>query len=396
MRTLSLLFLLLDSFAYSSISAAEPKVVGYFVEWGVYDRQYYVKDVPADKLTHLNYAFAKIVDGECAIFDSYAALEKPATNNPDLKGNYKQLQELKKKCPHLKTLISVGGWTLSSPFSDVAASEKTRAKFCRSCVAFIQVHGFDGIDIDWEYPVAGGLESNKKRPEDKANFTLVLRDLREQLDKAGKQDEKSYLLTIAAPAGQTNIANIEADKIHPYLDWLNVMTYDFHGSWDPTTHFNAPLFAIKDDPATDEMSRKLNVAAALQTYLDAGVPAAKLVMGIPFYGRGWAGVKNVDDGLFQAKTSIPKGTWEEGIFDYKDLKTKHRDNFKRHWHAEAKVPWLYSKDRETFISYDDPESIKHKAAFVREKKLGGMMCWELSADDPDAPLLEIISRELKK
>jgi chitinase len=241
-RTLLALALLLTAPALAC--AAEPKVVGYFVEWGVYDRKYHVKDVPADKLTHLNYAFAKIADGECAVVDPYAATDKAYPGDKQdpgvLRGNFNQLQQLKKQHPHLKTLISVGGWTLSGPFSDAALTKESRAKLAKSCVAFMKKYEFDGVDIDWEYPVGGGLESNKKRPEDKQNFTLLLAELRAQLDEAGKADKKQYLLTIAAPAGARNMVNLELDKIHPYLDWLNLMAYDFHGPWEKTTNLNTP------------------------------------------------------------------------------------------------------------------------------------------------------------
>jgi chitinase len=376
------------------LAAAEFKVVGYFTEWGVYDRNYHVAEIPAAKLTHINYAFAKIVDGECALFDVNAATEKAYQGDkPErgaLSGSFNQLLQLKKKHPHLKTLISVGGWTLSGPFSDVAANEESRTRFAKSCVAFIRKYGFDGVDIDWEYPVGGGKEGNKTRKEDKTNFTLLLAELRRQLDVAGKTDKKQYLLTIAASAGLRNIDNLEIDKIHKHLDWINVMTYDFHGAWDRTTHFNAPLFPIKDDPAKDEMSRKLNVDSAIRTYLTAGVPAAKIVLGVPFYGCGWIGVGKENNGLFQAKKSMPKGTWEEGKFDYHDLAKNYVGKYERHWHDEAKVPWLYDEKSGLMISYDDPESLKLKAQFARDKKLGGIMIWELSADDAKSSLLNAL------
>lgn len=374
--------------------AAESKIVGYFIEWGVYDRNYHVKDIPAEKLTHINYAFAKIVNGECALFDAYAAIDKAYSGDkPEggtLRGSFNQLIQLKKKHPHLKTLISVGGWTLSRPFSDVALTNESRGKFAKSCVAFIKKYGFDGVDIDWEYPVGGGLQGNTTRKEDKPNYTLLLAELRKQLDEAGTTDKKQYLLTIAAPAGPRIIGNLEIDKLHKHLDWINVMAYDFHGSWDAMTHFNAPLFAIKDDPAKDAMSKQLNVDAAITTYLTAGVPPEKIVLGVPSYGRGWAGVGNENNGLFQTKKSIPKGTWEEGNFDYKDLAKNYVGKFQRHWHDEAKVPWLYDAKSGVMISYDDPESLKLKAKYARDMKLGGVVFWELSADDAKASLLNAL------
>jgi chitinase len=381
-------------FTAFSVNATEPKIVGYFVEWAVYDRNYHVKNVPADQLTHLNYAFAKIVDGEVTLFDRFAAVDKayPGDKRGDgvLRGNFGQLLQLKKKHAHLKTLISVGGYTLSGPFSDVALTEQSRSRFAASCVVFIKKYGFDGVDVDWEYPMAGGAEGNKKRPEDKANFTLLLAEIRKQLDAAGQADGLRYLLTIAAPAGPRNIVNLELDKIHRHVDWVNLMAYDFHGGWDKLTHFNAPLFAIKDDPASDVQSRKFNVDAAVKAYLDAGVPAEKLVLGVPFFGRGWAGVPNANHGLFQTSTSIPKGTWEPGVFDYKDLAAHFVGKYPRYWQDEAKAPWLYDEKTGLMISYDDPESLRAKGAYARGKNLGGVMCWELSADDAKASLLKAV------
>jgi chitinase len=382
-----------------SANAAEPKIVGYFVEWGVYDRNYHVKNVPADQLTHLNYAFAKIVDGKCALFDRFAAVDKAYPGDKPgegmLRGNFNQLLQLKKRHPHLKTLISVGGWTLSGPFSDVALTEQSRTRFAASCVAFIKKYGFDGVDIDWEYPVAGGAEGNKRRPEDKANFTLLLAELRKQLDAAGKTDGQTYLLSIAAPAGPRNIDNLELDKIHRHVDWINLMAYDFHGGWDKLTHFNAPLYPIKDDPARDVQSRHLNADAAVKTYLAGGVPAEKLVLGVPFYGRGWAGVPNENHGLFQTSKNVPKGTWEPGVFDYKDLAEHYVGKFSRYWQDEAKAPWLYDEKSQTMISYDNPESLRAKAAYVRGKSLGGVMCWELSGDDTKASLVRAAREGLR-
>jgi chitinase len=382
--------------------AGDKRLVGYFAEWGIYGRKYNVCDIPAEKLTHINYAFARITNGECALFDSYAAIDKAYSGDRwdagELRGSFKQLQVLKKKHPHLKTLISVGGWTLSGAFSDVALTEAARAKFAKSCVAFMLKYGFDGIDIDWEYPVGGGLESNKVRPEDKQNYTLLLAELRKQIDEQGKKDTKSYLLTIAAPAGPKSIAHLEVEKIHKSLDWINLMTYDFHGGWSPVTNFHAPLYPAKDDPIKDENVRKhFNVDSAVKAYLGAGVPAEKLVVGVPFYGRGWGGVKNVNDGLYQKPAaSLPKGTWEAGVYNYKDIAANYTGKFKRFWSEEAKAPWLFDAASGVMISYDDPESLKLKAEYVNKNYLGGVMFWDLSADDKNAALLSALHDVLRR
>jgi chitinase len=376
-------------------AAAPKRIVGYFTEWSIYGRKYSVADVPAAKLTHLNYAFARVTPaGECVLADKHAAIDKFYPGDKwdagFLRGNFHQLQKLKKKHPHLKTLISVGGWTLSGPFSDVALTEKSRNKFAKSCLAFMSKYGFDGVDIDWEYPVGGGLESNKTRPQDRQNYTLLLGALRKALDARGKADKKHYLLTIAAPASPKIMANLQIKGIARHVDWVNLMAYDFHGGWSPVTNFNAALYPAKGDPNKDEAVRKhFNADSAVRGYLKAGMPAEKIVLGVPFYGRGWGGVKDVNNGLYQNRAAaLPRGTWEPGVWSYKDLAANYAGKkYRRFWHKEARVPWLYDARAGIMITYDDPQSLRTKAADVQKRKLGGVMCWELSDDDARSSLL---------
>jgi chitinase len=371
--------------------SATARIVGYFVAWGVYGRDYHVADIPADKLTHVNYGFANIsADGRCELGDPYADIDKfydgDSWDSGALRGSFHQLQLLKQRHPHLRTLISVGGWTWSSRFSDVASTEASRQVFVESCVDFMMTYGFDGIDIDWEYPVGGGLPTNTTRPEDRANYTLLLQAFRERLDERAP----GSLLTIAAPAGPGIYANLELDRIHDHLDWINLMSYDFHGGWDPITNFNAPMSPSAADPTPDPATRAgFNVSAAVTGYLAAGVPASELVVGVPFYGRGWAGVPPTNDGLFQSHTGLPPGTWEPGVFDYHDLAANYVGKCARHVSEEAAVPWLYCPDG-VMISYDDPESLAVKRDYVRGAGLGGVMFWELSGDDQASTLLSVL------
>jgi chitinase len=405
-----LLVVALATLSCAAVPSAEPdpqpagqRVVGYFVEWGIYQRNYHVASIPGDRLTHINYAFAKVSpQGEVGLFDSFAAIDKAYPGDKwdpptTLRGNFNQLALLKKKHPHLKTLISVGGWTLSGPFSDVAATPETRARCAKSCAAFASKYGFDGVDIDWEYPVGGGLEGNKVRPEDRANYPLLLAEIRKELDAQGKKDSKRYLLTIAAPAGPKIIAHFDLAAITPHLDWYNLMAYDFHGGWDKQTGFNAPLYPDPKDPRADETIRKqFNVDAAVKAYLTAGVPADKLVLGVPFYGRGWGGVKDANDGLYQpASGPAPRGTWEPGVWDWKDLANNHVNKLTPNRHPDARVPWLFDPKTGVMISYDDPTSIRAKAEYIVKHKLGGAMIWELSADDPKVSLLEALDGVLR-
>ncbi len=386
-----------------TVQAGEKRIVAYFTEWSIYARKYHVGDIRADRLTHLVYAFAKIdARGEVAIVDSYAASDRfypgDRWDAGYLRGNFGQLRKLKARHPHLKTLIAVGGWSLSGPFSDTALTAGSRQRFARSAVAFMTRYGFDGVDIDWEYPVSGGLASNRTRPADRENCTLLLAELRKQLDARGKADGKRYLLTMAAPAGPKTLANIELGKVAKLLDWFNLMSYDFHGGWSSLTHFNAPLYPIRDDPSTDETVRKrFNADAAVRAYRAAGVPADRIVLGVPFYGRGWQGVKKAGNGLFQKPgPGLPKGTWEPGVFDYRDLVVNYIGKYRRFRHPEAKVPWLYDDNSGVMISYDDAESLKIKAEYVRKHDLGGVMAWELSADDARATLLGTLHEVLRR
>jgi chitinase len=373
------------------------RIVGYFTEWSVYDRKFHVGDILAARLTHLNYAFAKISrTGECALCDSYAAIDKAYPGDKagagELRGSFHQLQLLKQKHRHLKTLLSVGGWTLSGRFSDGALSEKSRTHFAKSCVGIMAKYGFDGVDIDWEYPVSGGMPGNKTRPQDRANYTRLLARLRKELDDRGRTDKRHYLLTIAAPASPKTYANLELARIAALVDWINLMTYDFHGSWSARTNFHAPLYAAKGDPTGDKTVRQqFNVHAAVQGYLAAKVPPGRIVVGMAYYGRGWGGVKKANQGLYQRHgPTAPKGTWEAGVWDYKDLKTNYIGKSKRHWHEEAKVPWLFDERAAVMISYDDPKSLRLKAGYVASHHLGGVMIWELSADDAQGSLLRAL------
>ena len=367
------------------------RVIGYFTSWGIYGRDFHVSDIPVDKITHINYAFANISnDLVCVLGDPYADIDKfyPGDSSDEgaLRGNFHQLQILKENNPHIRTLISIGGWTWSGKFSDAAITEQSRQKFANSCVEFITNYHFDGVDIDWEYPVGGGMSGG--RPEDTVNYTLLLKELREQLDSQGVVDGRHYLLTIASPAGEANYQNIELDKIHAYLDWINIMTYDFHGGWDPVTNFNAPLYPHPSDPYGEYMQTRFNADYAVNGYLASGVPSGKIVMGMPFYGRGWSGVPNLNNGLFQQAGGVPQGTWESGMFDYWDLKENYLANgYTRHWSEESKVPWLYSPQTGIMISYDDPQSLGIKAEYVKDNQLGGVMFWEFSGDDSEDSLL---------
>jgi chitinase len=370
----------------------DKRVIGYYTAWATYGRNYQISDVPAQKLTHINYAFANVNDAnECVVGDSYADTDKAFpgdTWDPGAKrGNFHQLELLKQKNPKLQTLISIGGWTWSGKISNAAATAASRQHFAKSCIDFAQKFGFDGIDIDWEYPVGGGLAGNANRPEDKENYVALLAEFRSQFNALG--DGKHHLLTIAAPAGPAIMDHLDMKGMAAYLDWFNVMTYDFHGGWEAKTGHNAPLYA----PAGDKS--KFDVDSAVLGYMAGGVPAAKIVMGVPFYGRGWSGVAATNNGLEQGASGAPTGSWEAGVFDWKDLANNYvgKGDFKRYWDDSAKVPWLYSPSKQVMITYDDEESMGLKADYIKSKSLGGAMFWELSGDN--GGLLDTLNKRLR-
>ena len=363
------------------------KKVGYYSGWSTYSN-YDVSQIDASKLTHINYAFANIsADGRIAIGDSWADVEKPFPGDiagQPFKGNFYQLKKLKGQNPHLKTLISVGGWTWSEKFSDVALTEQSRTIFAQSCLQFILKYGFDGVDLDWEYPVGGGEADNVKRPEDKHNFTLLLKEIRETFDAQGARDGNQYLLTIAGGAGTSYVNNTELNLIQQYVDYIQLMSYDIHGPWDTFTGMNAPLYRDPNSGFNGDWS----VEDAVQIYLNKGVPAHKLVMGVPFYGRVYSGVPNLNNGLYQ---SFSRGDTAIG---YSVLAANYinKNGYTRYWQPYSKVPWLYNGSQ--FISYDDVESMGYKTTFIKSKGLGGAMIWELS-QDPNRVLLTKIDNDLK-
>jgi GH18 family chitinase len=352
-------------------------IVGYFPGWAIHAQNYHVSDIPADKLTHVNYAFAGVSDkGECV-----------SIRPQDDQINFPALQLLKQQHHGLKTFISIGGAAHSNNFSKAVENAAARQHLAQSCLSFMKAGGFDGIDIDWEFP----------RPADKSNYTALLKELRSQLNVQSATDGVQYLLTAALPAGPEYYANLELGQIYQYIDWINLMAYNFYtATSSKTTHFSSGLYSASSDPEPDSKKHyAYDVDAAVRAYLSVGVPAAKLVVGVPFFGHGWAGVPNVNHGLYQPATGPAYGTWaNDGIFDFQDLSNNYVESYLRFWSAEASAPWLYSPDTGIMISYDDAKSVTLKADYVNANRLGGMMIWPLSADDAQSSLANALSDHL--
>jgi chitinase len=378
---------LLAGVVLATASAAESppaqKVIGAYYPGGSAER-YPISRIPADKLTHLFYAFARIEKGRCVVKD-------------DASGHFAALSKLKSKHPQLRTIISIGGWTADG-FSDAALTAQSRKRFVSSCIAlFFDRHrgSFDGFDIDWEYPVYGGPEQITSRPQDRGNMTLLVREFRRQLDAIGKQRKQHLLVTAALPAGRLQSAgpfdqvrSFELDKLAEVLDFINLMTYDMGTSFSPVSAFNAPLHEVESDPMDPQLRQWNSVAGAVDYYRGHGVPAGKLVLGVPFYGRGFHVSSDANDGLYQAYTA-PYGAGDWRVIKEKLLTDPQ---WEQHWHPVAQTPWLFHRGDRIFVSYEDPRSIAIRAEYAREQGLRGVFMWELTGDDDQHSLLEAMTK----
>ncbi|WP_110291289.1 glycoside hydrolase family 18 protein [Lachnotalea glycerini] len=361
-----------SSDAAVSTDTSSNRVVGYYAAWAAY-YSYYPNQINATKLTHINYAFANI-----------SSDLKLTLGYPDIdQNNIKLLNSLKNSNPDLKTLISVGGWNWSDKFSDAALTDASRTAFANSCVDFINKYGFDGIDIDWEYPVSGGLATNKTRPADKKNFTLLLQKIREKLDERGTKDNKHYLLSIAGSSDASYLNNVELSKIASYIDYATIMTYDMHGMWDNYTDLHSPLYSNTDTSP----QYKASIDSAVNSWINNAFPSNKLVLGIPFYGYIYSSVNNSNQGLYQSFGG-------SNSISYQLIKQNYlnKSGYTRYFHSQSKVPWLFNGS--VFISYEDTESISYKMDYIKSKNLGGAMAWELS-QDPSGELLNAIYSKMK-
>lgn len=327
--------------------------------------------VDARALTRINYAFANIQNGRMVTGFSHDA------------ENFAFLNSLKQQNPQLTVLVSVGGWLWSTNFSDMAVSRESRAAFIDSVMQFLIQYKLDGLDIDWEYPGMPG-SGHKFRGEDKQNFTALVKELRERFTRETAKTHKHLYLTFAAGTGDEVLANLEPKEIIRYLDFINLMCYDFYepGS-EATTGNHAPLFADPADP------RHVSSAAWVETYLKAGVPPSQLILGIPFYGHVWGQVPGANHGLFQPGKPAPN-TYAH----YSDIEQNLIGHgYTRYWDQPASVPYLYNAEKQIFVSYEDPQSIAAKCRYVLEHRLAGIMFWEYT-NDPTGTLLHAVDSGL--
>ncbi|RXW21290.1 hypothetical protein EST38_g4547 [Candolleomyces aberdarensis] len=337
--------------------------VGYFVNWGIYGRKFPPSLIPVDDLTHILYAFANVKpdSGEVFLSDLWSDqdIHYPGDSWNDvgtnLYGNFKAIYKLKEQNRHLKVLLSIGGWTYSPSFHPIVVNPAARAKFVESSVKILEDYGLDGLDVDYEYP---GNE------EQAAGYVELLRELREALDRHehAKGHGAHFALTIAAPCGPDHYRKLHVAEMDRYLDFWNLMAYDFSGSWDKIANHQANLYG-----------QPISAAEAVDFYISNGVRKDKIVLGIPLYGRSFANTQ----GPGTPFSGIGQGSWEAGVYDYRALPLPgsytHRDE-------KNIASWTYNYATKEMVSFDSEEVAKWKGEYIKHKGLGGSMFWELSGD----------------
>ncbi|WP_062066082.1 glycosyl hydrolase family 18 protein [Cellvibrio sp. OA-2007] len=378
----------------SSASSVPPvggkKVVGYFAEWGIYGRNYHVKNIAtsgsAAQLTHILYSFGNVQNGKCTIGDSYAAYDKAydAAGSVDgvadtwdqpLRGNFNQLRKLKAMNPNLKVIWSFGGWTWSDGFPQAAQNPTA---FADSCYALVEdprwADVFDGIDIDWEYPNECGL---------KCDTTSGFSGYKNLMQALRARFGSNALITSAIGAGTAKINAADYAGAAQYVDFYMPMTYDFFGAWDKTGP-TSPHSALYDYAGIPKAG--YNSDNAIQLMKSKGIPASKILLGVGFYGRGWTGVTQAAPG--GSATGAAAGTYEAGIDDYKVLKSKCP--------ATGTVGGTaYAFCGGNWWSYDTPQTLVGKMDYVHQQGLAGTFFWELSGDTNDGELIRVIGNAMR-
>ncbi len=329
--------------------------------------------IQVEKLTHINYAFVDIRDGKAWLHNEH--------NDTT---NFRRLTAARSRNPALRILISIGGWSWSKHFSDAVLTDSSRAIFAASATAIVAEYGLDGVDIDWEYPGMQG-DHNTFRAEDKQHYTLMFKALRESLDSLGRVTGKTYQVTTAVGSSEEYVQHTAMDSAQRWLDFVNVMSYDFSEGGDSLSGHHTNLLTSPGDPyhrSTDD---------AVKAFEAAGVPRSKLVIGIAFYGHGWKMKTDDNHGLYRPSA----GPFRVGSgYTYIKDSLVDQKGYHHYWDRKAKASWLYQPQEKIFISYDDERSVEAKCKYAEKNQLAGVMFWEYFADRKGY-LLEEIDRTLK-
>src|SRR5437773_1213679 len=347
----------------------QPVIIGYV---GGYRGLIPTDSIDIWRLSHINYTFVDVKDNR-------AWLKNEATDTVNLR----KLSELKKINADLKILISIGGWTWSKNFSDAVLTDTSTHNFASSAVAIVAKYNLDGIDIDWEYPGMIG-DSNTYRPEDKQHYTILFRDLRQELDSLSKIARMKYYITTAVGGSQDYIDHTEMDRVSQYTDYINVMSYDYADGSDSFSSHHTNLYVSSADAGQYSAHR------SIQAFINAGVPASKIVIGVAFYGKGFQMLSTANNGLYQRSLKPARG----GGFTFLKDSIIDQNGFKRYWDNVAKAPYLFNSDKKIFITYDDERSVKEKCKYVKKHHLAGAMFWEYFSDRKEY-LLKVIADKFK-
>lgn len=427
-----LLLLLASAIGTSAQEPYHGKILGgYFEEWSIYYAGYNIANLQqngvAGKLTHLIYAFANVTTTPapaCVIADSWADYQTPylpsvsgAAYTGPMYGNFAAIQQLKQLHPNLKVLMSIGGASAANTaaFVTAASTAAGRQSLAASCINMfvsgniasgITAPGlFDGFNIDWEFPTA----------TDTQNFTLLLQEFRTQLNALSKTTGKRYVMSFDGPAGAQNYVNINLKQAAAQVDFITIDGYNYAGSWDTQTNHASPLFDSRQDP---NYGQGLDIDSTVDAYLKAGVPPHKYTMGLPLYGAGWAGVPNVNHGLYQNSTGpspvyLANGTGlctdtsgnmpgcdtllTPGIATYSTLANLTANGYSTHFDARRLAVSLYDPAVETFYTYDNPDTAQLKMLYIELKVpggLGGAYVWALKDDDANGTMVKSMANVL--
>ncbi|KAJ3521853.1 hypothetical protein NM208_g13105 [Fusarium decemcellulare] len=341
----------------------------YFTNWGIYGANFQPQQIPAKDITHVLYSFLNIAeDGTVKSVDTWADTDKHYEGDSwndsgnNVYGCVKQLYLLKKKYRNLKVLMSLGGWTMSPNFVAPASTQAGRKRIAASAVKLLGDWGFDGIDVDWEYP------ANDQQAQ---NYVDLLKEIRSALDKFSTDNRLNYrfLLTVATAAGPSHYNTMKLKAMDQYLDGWHLMAYDYAGGWDSTTGHQANVYLSTTNP----LATKFSTEKAVNDYIAAGVPAQKILMGMALYGRSFANT----DGLGKPYQGVGGGSVENGVYLLKDLP---KPGAKAWTDKNLMATVTYDKTKRELVTMDNADSGRLKAGYINKRGLGGAFYWEASGD----------------